>query len=169
MPLIASTATQLVSFTDSFDFGSVVNPLTDNVAFSNVVVTTYPSGSAEVLLSPSANIVLTNNSTLSNINFVISGFYGLDVATDDVYRVITFDNNVNTITIYNDFSTLENATYDHLFDYGPQDWSYKTFTYYFQVTSNGSPFTEVVVQDLYPDTSRHVPRLTSVLAKEIVA
>lgn len=168
MPLFASTVTQLTSFSESFDFGPVLDALTDNVAFSNVIVTTFPSGSAELLISPSANIVLTNNTDGSNISFIISGFYGLDVASDDTYRVVTFENTTNVITTYNNFNTLENAVYDHLFDFRPQDWSYKQFVYFFEITSNGSPSIETVTQDVYPDTSRHAPRLTSVLAKEIV-
>jgi len=168
MPLFAANVAQLVSFSESFDLGPVINPLTDNVVFSNVIVTTYPSGSFEVLLSPSANIVLTNNTTLSNISVIISGFYGLDIASDDTYRVVTFVNNSNVITTYNNYGVLETAEYDHLFDFSPQDWSFKTFEYYFEYNSNGSPVTEVVIQNVYPDTARHIPRLQSVLEKEIV-
>ncbi len=168
MPLFAATVSQLVSFSESFDLGPVINPLTDNVVFSNVIVTTYPSGSSEVLLTPSANIVLTNNTTLSNISVIISGFYGLDVASDDTYRVVTFVNNSNVITTYNDYGVLQTAEYDHLFDFSPQDWSYKTVQYNLDYNSNGLPVSEVIFQDVYPDTARHIPRLQSVLEKEIV-
>lgn len=167
----AATVVQLASFSEDFTFDSNTDP-TDNVVFANVSVVTIPAGPSDGVTTLPADIVLTDISTASptgDLKFRISGNYGLDIAIDDIYRVVSIAaDDSSTITTFTDFNSLDAANYSHLTNFLPQDWSYKTFTYSFLVTTNSITRTEIVEQDVYPNMNRHFTRIKSVVSKEIV-
>lgn len=167
----ATAVVQLVSFSEDFTFDSNTNP-SDNVVFANVSVVTVPAGLSDGVVSLPANIVLTDISTASptgDLSFRISGSYGLDIALDDIYRVVTILSDDSSVTTtFTDFNALDSASYSHIFNFLPQDWSYKTYTYSFLVTTNSTTRTEIVEQEVYPNMDRHYTRLKSVVNKEIV-
>jgi hypothetical protein len=173
----ATAVVQLASFSEDFVFDSNTTP-TDNVVFANVSVVTVPASTSDGLISLPADIVLTDISTASpsgELKFRISGSYGLDIAIDDIYRVITFlQDDSNVVTTFTDFNTLNSSSYSHLTNFLPQDWSYKTYTYTFLVsvfdvaTSSTITTTETVTQEVYPNMNRHYTRIKSVVNKEII-
>lgn len=167
----ATAVVQLANFSEDFVFDSNVDP-TDNVVFANVSVVTVPAGASDGVVNLPADIVLTDTSTESptgELSYRISGSYGLEIALDDIYRVITIlTDNTSIPTTYTNFESLDAASYSHITNFLPQDWSYKTYTYNFLVTTNTITRTEVIEQQVFPNMDRHVTRLKSVVSKEII-
>ena len=167
----ATAVVQLASFSEDFTFDSNANPA-DNVVFANVSVVTVPAGPSDGIISLPTGIVLTDISTPSptgDLKFRISGSYGLGIAIDDIYRVVSIaSDDSSTFTTFTDFNTLDAASYSHLTNFLPQDWSYKIFTYSFLVTISSTTSVEVVNQEVYPNMDRHLTRIKSVVSKEII-
>lgn len=173
MGLLAQPVVQLTSFNETFTFDTldIMVPEAGNVTLVSVSVTTVPSAPGDGIISLPANVVVTDISTVTELKARISGDYGLNIALDDVYRTVTFANDVKSITTYLNYNDLESDTsYSHLFEFLPQDWRYKTFVYTFNVIKT-PPFTSTtrtVTQEVYPNMDRHVPRVVSLIAREAV-
>lgn len=175
MGLQAQSVVQLSSFSEEFIFNSLdpLVPEIGTVSLSTVSVTTTPSfGSDGVVPLPSA-VVITDTSTATQLSVTLSGNYGLAIALDDLYRTVTFPQGVlslsSIIREFTSFEDLENSQFSHLTDFLPQDWSYKTFVYNFITTINGVASSRTITQEVYPDMNRHVPRVTSIVAREIIS
>jgi len=168
MGLQAQPAIQLASFSEGFIFKNFDPGETGNLSFVSVSVTTIPPFPSDGVQSLPANVVITDTSTLAQLSVNLSGDYGIAIAVDDFYRTVTYFEDANFIfTEYDNFNTLEQDDYSHLVDYLPQDWSYKTFVYSFSVTIDGSTSTRTITQEVYPNMDRHVPRVTSLVSKEL--
>lgn len=169
MSLQAQDAIQLSSFSEELVLETLDVGLseTGNLSFLSVSVTTIPPFLSDGVVPLPANVVITDTSTPTQLSVELSGDYGVAIAIDDFYRTVTYFNASFLFTEYNNFNTLEQDNYSHLIDYLPQDWSYKTYVYSFSVTKNGSTSTVTITQDVYPNTNRHVPRVVSLISKEI--
>ncbi len=174
MGLNAQPVVQLASFSETFVFDTLdpLVPETGNVILTSVSVTTTPSSPSDGVVILPANVVIADITTSTELKANIEGDYGLNIGLDDVYRTVSFTNTNNKlITTYLNYSDLESDTsYSHLFEFLPQNWSFKTFVYTFTVfkTPPDTSTTRTVTQEVYPNMDRHVPRIVSLIEREIV-
>jgi len=147
-------------------------PETGNITLTSISVTTTPPSPSDGVISLPANVIVTDISTATELKVDISGDYGLNIALDDVYRTVTFTNDVNRfVTTYLNYPDLESdISYSHLFEFLPQAWSFKTFVYTFTVfkTPPNTFITRTVTQEVYPNMDRHVPRIVGLISREAV-
>lgn len=170
MGLLAQPVVQLANFSETFIFDTLEPGETGSAVLSGVAVVTSPSFDSDGSVSLPANVAVSDTTTETEIKATISGDYGIGIALEDLYRTVTFTNFVSTVTEYENYDDLDNAEYSHLTNYLPQDWSYKTYTFTFTVTKTpGGVTTRTVTQEVYPNMDRHVPRVASLVAKEVIA
>lgn len=138
---ISASVDQFIQLTDTLDFES------SNVHFislKEIVSNTTPK-----------DVVVSNTGT----TFMITGYYGEDIALNDEYVVRTEEGEFITYYNYND---LVNAKYKHLIKFLPDASHDKTFKYTFLVDS------EIITYDqkVYLNPSRHYNRLRQLVNRE---
>lgn len=160
---------QLANFSEEIDFGLKILPDDDSVTFVSASVVTSPAQPNDGVISVPDFVTLTNTSDVTNLKYTFAGNYGLNIAIDDIYKVITFNPNFTSFeTTYTDYDQLNAATYDHLTNFLPLDWSFKTYTYNFTVVINNVPSSVQVTQLVTPNMDRHYTRIKSLVSKEII-
>lgn len=178
MGLNAQPVVQLASFSETFVFDTLnpAIPETGSATLVSVSVTTTPSFASDGTTIVPANVTVSDATTSTEIRATISGSYGLGIALEDVYKTITYTTPTSSFVTQYDgpaggaYDLLEaDTTYSHLTDFLPQNWSYKTYVYTFLVVKiPGGSSTRTVTQEVYPDMNRHVPRIVSLIEREIV-
>jgi hypothetical protein len=145
-------AVQFVTFTRDIDFGFLPN--SGNIQFVNIKV-------ENTNITP-ANVTVSNITTNGCVTFRVSGTYGSDIAVNDTYKVVA--NTLNkTYVQYTDFFSVNVATYEHLYEFNPEAFGYKTINIYFLANN----ISNVSYQQLvYPDHSRHRERCISLVNRE---
>ena len=151
--LSISNAIQFVSFTDSINFGFGPTS-TANISFLRIV----EDGSQ---VTPS-NISVTNVTTAGNITFTVSGTYGEDIGSDDIYEVVS-DGESNTIVQFTSFNALNTSSHEHLFVFSPEPFETKTMNIMFLANSTS---TVIYNQLVFPDHARHRIRCIALIDKE---
>lgn len=162
MSALASTVIQFANFSEVV---VVAANTVGNVELSNVEIEVFPSSSTVVTSSAPSGITITGNTVGSDVVCYISGSYQ-DFAVDDAYQVVDIVDDVGVFRTFTDFNQLNAASYDHIFNFSPQDWSYATFTYNLTVNVGASSFVTTMSQDVYPNMDRHLTRLASLVQRE---
>lgn len=165
MPGQASAVVQFANFSEQVLIPE--NP-TGNAQLLSVSLEVFPSGGITVLPSAPSGITINTSSTVDDIIINISGAYD-EIAVNDIYQVVDIVNDVGTFRTFTNFNQLNVATYDHLFNFLPQNWSYATATYSFTVNVGISSYVTTMTQDIFPNMNRHAPRLVNLLLKERTA
>lgn len=145
------------------------NELTEVWQFETVneVITFQNAESVELInVDPylPSDINVTTTSAAGNINFIITGFYGEDLAVDHQFMVRSGD----SFATYTSYNTLISSKFDNIIKFRPDPSHHKIVSYTLNVQNS---ITHVVTQNTYTqyvhmDHSRWNERLKTALQFE---